>query len=207
MGELEHAEEQRVDFGRSHGIVLIPWILVSWAVRALPATARSRYREEFSAELVDLSPAHQVVHAMSLLRSSHSLARDLRPGPAAPAVHRRHDFLAPLAAVAAALAIIFAGLGLAARDAQPGDTLWDLTRILYREHARSVEGAATTRSDLRKAEAAITNGRIAEAKPMLDQAQDTLPSVSIEDGKAELAAQHAALIAKLDTPSTAEQPR
>jgi hypothetical protein len=105
--------------------------------------------------------------------------------------------LAPIAAAAAVLAIVFAGVGLAARDAQPGDTLWGLTRVLYADHARSVEAAAAVRVDLRDAEEALAKGRVAEAKTMLDEARHTLPTVSTEDGKADLQAQHEALVAKL----------
>jgi hypothetical protein len=120
---------------------------------------------------------------------------------------RGSRLLAPIAAAAAVLAIIFAGVGLAARDAQPGDTLWGLTRVLYSDHARSVEAAAAVRTDLREAEAALAHGRVAEAKTMLDQARHQLPTVSTEDGKSELAAQHAALVAKLpDNPAVGVSP-
>jgi hypothetical protein len=95
------------------------------------------------------------------------------------------------------LAIVFAGVGLAARDAQPGDTLWGLTRVLYADHARSVEAAAAVRTDLREAEEALANGKVAEAKSMLDEASHALPTVASEDGKDDLQAQHAALVAQL----------
>lgn len=120
---------------------------------------------------------------------------------------RGSRMLAPVAAAAAVLAIVFAGVGLAARDAQPGDTLWGLTRVLYADHARSVEAANAVRADLQEAEAALANGRVAEAKSMLDQARHQLPTVSTEDGKSELQAQHAALVAKLpDNPAAGVSP-
>lgn len=105
--------------------------------------------------------------------------------------------IAPLAGAAAVLAIVFAGVGLAAREAEPGDTLWGLTRVLYADHARSVEAAQAVRTDLREAEEALAHGRVADAKDMLDQARSTLPTVSNEDGQADLQAQHDALVAKL----------
>lgn len=120
---------------------------------------------------------------------------------------RGSRLLAPIAAAAAVLAIVFAGVGLAARDAQPGDTLWGLTRVLYADHARSVEAAQAVRTDLREAEEALAHGRVAEAKDMLDQARHALPTVSNEDGQADLKAQHAALVAKLpDNPAAGVSP-
>jgi hypothetical protein len=120
---------------------------------------------------------------------------------------RGFRLLAPLAAAAAVLAIVFAGVGLAARDAQPGDTLWGLTRVLYADHARSVEAAQAVRDDLTQAEAALTSGRVAEAKTILDQARSTLPAVASEDGQADLRAKHAELLAKLpDNPAVGASP-
>jgi hypothetical protein len=82
-----------------------------------------------------------------------------------------------------------------------------VTRVLYADHARSVEAANAVRADLHEAAAALANGRVAEAKSMLDQARHALPTVSTEDGKSELQAQHAALMAKLpDNPAVGVSP-
>lgn len=94
--------------------------------------------------------------------------------------------LVPLAAAAASLAIVFAWVGLAAQDARPGDTLWGLTKVLYADRARSVEAAVAIDTHLREAEEALANGRVAEAKSMLDAVRSTLPTVSSEDGQADL---------------------
>ncbi|MCA1656028.1 MAG: hypothetical protein LC635_06290 [Pseudonocardiaceae bacterium] len=110
---------------------------------------------------------------------------------------RRPRLLVPLAAAAAVLAIAFAGVGLAARDAQPGDALWALTKVLYADHARSVEAAEEVKNDLREARAALTEGDLAEAKSKLEDAHAVLPTVSSEDGKTDLEAQHASLVAQL----------
>lgn len=110
---------------------------------------------------------------------------------------RRPRLLVPVAAAAAVLAISFAGMGLAARDAQPGDTLWALTKVLYADHARSVEAAEAVKADLREAEAALTEGDVAEAKSKLEDAHAQLPTVTAEDGKSDLAEQHASLVAQL----------
>lgn len=110
---------------------------------------------------------------------------------------RRPRLLVPIAAAAAVLAVAFAGFGLAARDAQPGDTLWALTKVLYADHARSVEAAAAVRTDLADAQAALAEGRLDDARSRLDDAHATLPTVSTEDGQKDLEAQHASLVAQL----------
>lgn len=110
---------------------------------------------------------------------------------------RRPRLLVPVAAAAAVLAIAFAGVGLAARDAQPGDTLWALTKVLYADHARSVEAAEAVKADLREARAALTEGNITEAKSKLEDAHAALPTVLPDDGKDQLKAEHASLLAQL----------
>lgn len=112
-------------------------------------------------------------------------------------VRTRHRFLVPLATAAAVLAIAFTGVGLAARDAQPGDPLWGLTRVLYSDHARSVEAAASVRNELDRAGLAISAGRIADARNALAKAQVSLPTVSREDGRADLAARREELMQRL----------
>jgi anti-sigma-D factor RsdA-like protein len=147
---------------------------------------------------VDAEPIHELVDPKLAVATVQAARIRQRRGS---------RLLAPIAAAAAVLAIVFAGVGLAARDAQPGDTLWGLTRVLYADHARSVEAANAVRADLHEAEAALANGRVAEAKSMLDQARHQLPTVSTEDGKADLQAQHAALVAKLpDNPAVGSSP-
>lgn len=110
---------------------------------------------------------------------------------------RRHRFLIPLASAAAVLAIAFTGVSLVARDAQPGDTLWGLTRVLYSEHARSVEAAVAVRTDLDMAHAALRDGRYGEARDALLKASESLPSVSADDGKDDLRQKHEQLMQEL----------
>jgi hypothetical protein len=86
---------------------------------------------------------------------------------------------------------------MSARDTEPGDTLWGLTRVLYTDHARSVEAAEAVRADLREAEAALSNGRLADARLELSQAQNTLSAIAHEDGQNDLQVRLAALTAKL----------
>lgn len=109
----------------------------------------------------------------------------------------RQRLLIPLAAAAAVLAIAFTGMSLVARDAEPGDALWGLTRVLYSEHARSVEAAVAVRTDLDTARAALRDGRYSEARDALLKAGESLPSVSPDDGKDDLTQKHESLLEEL----------
>jgi hypothetical protein len=112
---------------------------------------------------------------------------------------RRPRYLVPLATAAAALVILFTGMGLAARNAVPGDPLWGISQVLYTDHARSVEAAAVVRDDLHHASEALQQGRFEEARSALVQAQASLPSVDNADGKANLQAQQQNLLFQLDS--------
>ncbi|MEU4741092.1 anti-sigma-D factor RsdA [Actinosynnema sp. NPDC023658] len=127
---------------------------------------------------------------------------------ARPQARGRHRFLIPLASAAAVLAIAFTGMSLVARDAEPGDALWGLTRVLYSEHARSVEAAVAVRDDLDTARVALREGRYGEARDALLKAGASLPSVSPDDGKDDLTQTHESLLEELTstTPSPSTSP-
>ncbi|MDX6553469.1 MAG: hypothetical protein QOH74_1957 [Gaiellales bacterium] len=145
------------------------------------------------AELVDTDTAVSTVKTAALAkRHGHR--------------ERRRRMLVPVAAAAAVLAIAFTGTGLAARDAQPGDTLWGLTKVLYGDHARSIEAAAAARVDLEKANIALASGRIDDARKALDDAQAALRQVSVEDHLAQLMEQHRQLSAQLESPNPVPLP-
>ncbi|WP_298177118.1 anti-sigma-D factor RsdA [Saccharomonospora sp.] len=119
---------------------------------------------------------------------------------------RRRRMLVPVAAAAAVLAIGFTGTALAARGAEPGDTLWGLSKVLYSDHARSVEAAASVRTDLDAADLAIAQERYGDARRALEEAEAALEKVTGEDELARLRARHMELLAQLDQPGQAEQP-
>ncbi len=125
-----------------------------------------------------------------------------------PAPRSRHRFLIPLASAAAVLAIAFTGVSLVARDAQPGDPLWGITRVLYSDHARSVEAAVAVKTDLDNARAALREGKVNEAKDALDKAGVALPQVSADDGHVDLSETRTKLLDELvsTTPTTAGTP-
>nr|WP_158881613.1 anti-sigma-D factor RsdA [Amycolatopsis anabasis] len=145
------------------------------------------------AELVDTETAVTTVKTAALARR-HGLRG------------RKRRMLVPVAAAAAVLAIAFTGTGLAARDAQPGDTLWGLTKVLYADHARSVEAAAAVRSDLNAALLAIGQRDFEAARKALDAAQAALKQVASEDNLDELMKQHRELSAMLQNPGQQPSP-
>ena len=112
-------------------------------------------------------------------------------------VRRRPSPFGPLATAAAVLVIAFVGVGLAARDAEPGDTLWNVTKVLYTDKAKSVEAAVTVRAKLDQASKAIDSGNVTAAMMALNEAQQRLPVVAAEDGKQQLQNQTAKLMAEL----------
>ena len=108
-------------------------------------------------------------------------------------------WLVPVASAAAVLVIAFTSLGVAARDAQPGDPLWGLTQVLYADHAKSILAAVTVRTELSHASVALQEGHFTEARTALSQAQAALPAVDTSDGKADLTARGQQLAAQLNS--------
>jgi hypothetical protein len=118
---------------------------------------------------------------------------------ARPKAPSRHRFLIPLASAAAVLAIAFTGVSLVARDAQPGDALWSVTRVLYSDHAQSIEAAVAVNTDLDAARAALREGKVNEAKDALAKAGIALPKVSADDGHVDLFQEHTKLMEQVST--------
>ncbi|HKS49434.1 MAG TPA: anti-sigma-D factor RsdA [Amycolatopsis sp.] len=145
------------------------------------------------AELVDTDTAVTTVRAASLAQRHGRRAR-------------RRRLLVPVAAAAAVLAIAFAGTGIAARSAQPGDTLWGLTKMLYADHARSVEAASAARTDLQQASIALAQGNIVAAQQALAAAAANLRQVSEEDNLSQLMAEHKQLSELLEHPAQVPVP-
>jgi hypothetical protein len=122
-----------------------------------------------------------------------------RKPPSVPTLQSRHRFVIPLASAAAILAIAFTGVSLVARDAQPGDPLWGLTRVLYSDHAQSIEAAVAVNTDLDAARAALREGKVNEAKEALEKAGVALPKVSADDGHVDLSQKHTELLEQVST--------
>jgi len=148
---------------------------------------------------IDSEPLAELVDTETAVTALRTAASSKRFGQR----ERRRRMLVPVAAAAAVLAIAFTGTGLAARDAQPGDTLWGLTKVLYGDHARSVEAAATVKGDLEKANIALAGGRVDDARKALEDAQAALNQVSVEDNLGQLMDQHRQLSEQLQSPNPA----
>lgn len=145
------------------------------------------------AELVDTDTAITTVKAASMAQRYGRRAR-------------RRRLLVPVAAAAAVLAIAFTGTSIAARSAQPGDTLWGLTKMLYADHARSVEAASAARTDLQQASIAIAQGNILAAQQALAAAAANLKDVAEEDNLRQLMAEHRQLTDQLQHPGQVQIP-
>lgn len=179
--------------------------LVARAVRLLPPSHRARDAEEFSAELADLSRVQQRAHACRVLSRSLTLRRNLAAAINATS-QDRFRLLVPLASAAAVLVIAFATVVVAAKSARPGDALWGLTRVLYSNHARSLEAAAVVRENLDSARQAMREGRMSDAEDALTRAQVALSPVAPEDCHSQLNQQHELLSLELATGSTKRTP-
>jgi len=145
------------------------------------------------AELVDTDTAVTTVKAAALAQRHGQRAR-------------RRRLLVPVAAAAAVPAIAFTGTSIAARSAVPGDTLWGLTKVLYADHARSVEAASAARTDLQQASLALAQGNIFEAQQALAAAATKLQQVSEEDNLSQLVAEHKQLTDMLQHPGQVTAP-
>lgn len=149
---------------------------------------------------IDSEPLAELVDVDTALRTVGTAALAKRH-----AARGRRQLLVPVAVAAAVLAIAFTGTGLAARSAQPGDTLWGLTKVLYADHARSVEAAATAKVDLEKANLALAGGNLDAARLALKEAQAALNQVTDDENRNQLMEQHRQLSAQLDNPQAPVQ--
>ena len=133
----------------------------------------AEWRREVHAE-----PVRQLVDTTTAMAVIRAAARQ-------PA-RRRNPVFGSVAAAAAMLVIAFSSVGLVAKSAQPGDHLWGVTQVLYKDYARSVETAATVRTELNEAKVALNQGNPARARAKLQHIQQQLPAVGEDQGRAEL---------------------
>lgn len=136
-------------------------------------------------ELVDLDTAVATIKAA---KAAHPGRRE-----------RRRKLLVPVAAAAAVLGVTFGGASIAARDAQPGDTLWGLTKVLYADKASSVEASYDVRAEFKRARNALEDGELEMARDALDKARDSLLDVDEEENHDGLQQEHENLTDWLDS--------
>jgi hypothetical protein len=107
-------------------------------------------------------------------------------------------------AVAAALVVLVGStLAVGSYDAQPGGTLWPVTKVLYAERARSVQAAADVSTGLETVRTALKEGRKADAEAAIAAVAATLPQVAPEQGQAQLVQQQQQLAAAVADPEVA----
>ncbi|ANY07460.1 anti-sigma-D factor RsdA [Pseudonocardia sp. HH130630-07] len=82
--------------------------------------------------------------------------------PARPV--RKVSFLRPLLAAAAVAACALAVVSISAYEAQPGDSLWSVSRVLYSERAEQVQAAADLREGIERVNAKLATGDTAGAR-------------------------------------------
>jgi hypothetical protein len=111
--------------------------------------------------------------------------------------HRRRPVLMLLAGAAAGVVVAAGALAGVARTAQPGSSLWDVSKVLYADHARSVMATDSIRQHLQRAQTAIRSGHPERARDDVASISRQLPAVNEGNGKDDLVAQRNALLDQL----------
>ncbi|MHA6805751.1 anti-sigma-D factor RsdA [Salinifilum ghardaiensis] len=141
---------------------------------------------------IDSAPVEELVDADQAAEALEQAKKPQRRGW----FRRRH--LVPVATAAAVLMIGCTGVGVAARDALPGDMLWGVAQVFYSDHTKAVQAATSAREDLRTAEDALDGGRTSTAESALRSAQEQMGAVDDEHGLSDLRAAHRSLSARVD---------
>lgn len=110
----------------------------------------------------------------------------------------RMRHLAPVAAAAAVVVLAMGGLSVGSYAAKPGDALWEVSKVLYSERAKSVEAAARVEGLIDNAKRALLSGEPAKASQELQKAAGDIAVVRSEDGKENLAEVQTFLAAKAE---------
>jgi Anti-sigma-D factor RsdA to sigma factor binding region len=158
---------------------------------AMLAAWRAEIEAEPIPELLDLDAAVAAVAAG--VAAEASAARRRRSARA------RH--LAPLVAAAALIVSTVTGVGLGSQDAQPGDALWSVQKVLDRDRAESVEAKVSVETRLASVRTALSKGDTVTAARELDAIRTEIPVVRGQEGRTQLVQEQEFLAAKLaDTP-------
>jgi hypothetical protein len=130
-------------------------------------------------ELVDLDTAVAAVESGTPRRASN---------------RRRH--LIPLAGAAALLVFSIGGVSIGAHSAEPGDTLFGVTQVLYKDAANSRVAAAEVKQRIRTVNEKLQRGDSAGAQADIAALAPLLDQVRPEEGKTYLAAEQTFLAKK-----------
>lgn len=134
---------------------------------------------------VDSEPMPQLVDVDTAVTTVTEAARNRRATRGT-----RRPLLIPVAAAAAVLAITFSGASVAAHNAEPGDALWALTKVLYAEKASSVQASFDVQAEFTRAREALDEGDMDAARSALEKASEELSKVRAEENHDELMEQH-----------------
>jgi hypothetical protein len=116
-----------------------------------------------------------------------------------PSSRRRH--LIPLAGAAALLVFSIGGVSIGAQSASPGDALFPVTQVLYKDAANSKVAAAEVQQRIQQVNAKLASGDTAGAQQDLQALAPLLEQVRPEEGKTYLAAEQTFLQQKVvETP-------
>lgn len=110
----------------------------------------------------------------------------------------RMRHLAPVAAAAAVIVLAMGGVSVGSYAAKPGDALWEVSKVLYSERAKSVEAAVRVEGLIDNAKRALLSGEPVRASEELQKAATDIAAVRSEDGKETLAEVQTFLAAKAD---------
>jgi hypothetical protein len=99
----------------------------------------------------------------------------------------RFRHLAPVAAAAAFIVLAAGGVSVGSYSAQPHDTLWPVTEVVFPVRAASVQAATNAQDHIDKAKQALVAGRPDDAARELAQAKADIGAVRPEEGRVELA--------------------
>jgi hypothetical protein len=118
-----------------------------------------------------------------------------------PHRRRRRRFDRLVVAGVAAAAIIGAGSAGSvafAGAAQPGDTLWPISRVVYPDRAKSVEAKVEAQSALNRARQAVDDGDTSHARAYLAEAREKSRDVRDAEGAATLRGETDAMLREID---------
>ncbi|WP_181781134.1 anti-sigma-D factor RsdA [Pseudonocardia pini] len=116
-----------------------------------------------------------------------------------PSSRRRH--LIPLAGAAALLVFSIGGVSIGAQSASPGDALFPVTQVLYKDAANSKVAAAEVQQRIQQVNAKLASGDTVGAQQDLQALAPLLEQVRPEEGKTYLAAEQTFLQQKVvETP-------
>ncbi|GEL16227.1 anti-sigma-D factor RsdA [Pseudonocardia asaccharolytica] len=142
---------------------------------------------------VDAEPIPELVDTETAVATIAAASRPPR---------RRARHLVPLAAAAALIVFAVTGVSLGAHNAHPGDPLFGVTQVLYREIAQSRQAAVEAEAGISAVNLSLARGETGKAAQQLTTIEQLVDKVKPEDGAAALAATQRFLSAKLqETPA------